>query len=191
MQRATIHHQTGGVQPDGIVGGADLVVGRGKQRVGGRRVRHHHIKEAGVDFGTVGHKRHLPVDHPDSDHGLTTAAYTFDDFLGDIGVARQAQAQAVVVPFGRNRLGDHIEPLHRHVPGGVGVVGGDVSLLRRGIAEVVSGLHEKLLHLDVGGQRSGTQVGDVIHVGIVVKHPLDQRLQEVAFQVAVPDRPLQ
>ena len=188
LQRAAIGHQAGGVQANGVVGGADLVVGRRKNVVCAGRVGHHHVKKARADLGAVGHEGHFVVDHAHRHHRLAAGAHMFQHRLADVGVAGEAQAQAVALATGAHRLGQHIHALQGHVARGIGVIGGNMTHLRGGVTQIVAGFHEKLLHLDVRRQLIRAQVLDVIHVRIIAKNAFYQRLQEVFFQVAVPHR---
>ncbi|MNR35351.1 hypothetical protein D3C85_1531910 [compost metagenome] len=62
------------------------------------------------------------------------------------------------------------------------VVAADIVLLRRRTVQQAAGLQEKLLDVNVGWQRVAMQVGEVIQLGIIAKHSLNERFQETPLQ---------
>ena len=105
-----------------------------------------------------------------------------------VGVAADRQLPVAARALLGDRLGNHVHALQQHVARHEGVVRGDIALLRRRVLQVVAGLQEELAHVDVGRQAGAAQGLHVVQVGIVAEHPVDQRRQEVALQVALADR---
>ena len=187
LQRAAVGHQAAGMQADGVVGRAHLAVGRAEQAVAGRWVGHHDVEEARCHRRAVGHERHLPVHHAHLQQRHAFGGKAFHQFEHHVGVAADRQLPIAARALLGDGLGDHVHALQQHVARHEGVVGGDVALLGHRVLQVVAGLQEELAHVDVGWQAGAAQRLHIVQVGVVAEHPLHERLQEVALQVALAD----
>ena len=100
---------------------------------------------------------------------------------GDVGVAAQAQAIGILRITG-DELRDQIQAIGVDVAGGVAVIAADVVLLGRRAVEQAARLHEELLDVDVVREAVAVQVGEVVQLNVVAKHPLDERFEKLPLQ---------
>ena len=144
--------------------------------MGGCWVGDHQIKKIVGHDSCVGHEGFGFVDHADLEQRPPLGGVALGHFKGDIGVARQREAEtAIVIRARRHRLGNHVHAHHAHVARDKGVVGRDVGALSHFVADVVTGFEEELTHFDVRWQCPCPQVFDVVEVRVVLENPLDQR----------------
>ena len=73
----------------------------------------------------------------------------------------------------------------------MGVIGGNVVLLRGRDAQASAGLEEELVDLDIGRQRARVERGGVGEIGIAGENAVRERLQEAPFEIRPGARPLQ
>jgi hypothetical protein len=90
-----------------------------------------------------------------------------------------------------DELRDHVHPAIEHIAQRVGVIGGDVALLRGGDAEPRAGLEEEFIDDDIGRERARMQGCRIGELGIAGEEALREGLHEAAFQAARTARRLQ
>ena len=81
-----------------------------------------------------------------------------------------------------DELRHHVHPAIEHTAQRMGVVGGDVALLRGGDAEAGAGLEKELVDDDVRRQRARMQRLGIGELGIAGEHALCEWLHEAPFE---------
>ena len=94
-----------------------------------------------------------------------------------VGVAAQAVARVAIDHAFGHQLRDDIEPARQQIGRGMGIVCGDVMLLRERHMQPFSRQEEKLDHLDIGRQRTGMQRIGIGQIGIAAEQAVDHRAQ--------------
>jgi hypothetical protein len=133
------------------------------------------------------------VDLADHQHGFPGGATLGDhrqQVEGDIGVAAQAQPVGVLGAAG-HQLRHQVQAGGVDIARGMAVVAADVVLLRGLAVKQATGLHEKLLDVDIRRQAVLVQIGEIIQLGIIAKHPLGKRFQEALLQAIAQRRATQ
>ena len=101
----------------------------------------------------------------------------------DVGVA----AQAVRVSPCADALGDElrhdVDAALEHIAQRMGVVGGNIILLRERIAEPGAGQKEKFIDLDVRRQSACDQRLGVVEFGISLEQPVGEGIDKAALEV--------
>ena len=155
---------------------------RGEQRKVGRRPLQQKVEFALGQIAVAGHERQLGIDLPDEQKVALAARARRQQIEREVRVAAQAQARLVRGPRAWPRAAPPRSPRDRAPAQRVGVVGGDVALLRGRDAEAGAGLEEEFIDDDVRRQRARTQGLGIGELGIAGEHALRERLHEAPFE---------
>ena len=125
---------------------------------------------------------------PTSLNAALPCAAGAQDVEGGIGIAAQAVARdAIDHPFG-HQLGDDVQASCQQIGRCVGIVCRNVMLLRERDMQPFSRQEEKLVHLDIGRQRTRMQRAGISEIGIATEQTVDHRRNEAPFQKIRRDR---
>ena len=183
LQGAAVGNRARHMEPGGVFGEIDRLARRREQGKLGGRPFQQQIEFAGRDLGVAGHERQLGIDLSDEQEIAIPARAAREQIEREIGVAAQAQAGLAVAHALGDELRHHVDAALDHVAQRMGVVGGNVALLRGGDAEARAGLEEELVDLDIGRQRARAQRGGVGELGIAGENAVRERLQEAPFEI--------
>ena len=184
LQGAAVGHEAGCMKPDRVFGVADRLGRRGEQRKirrgafekGGKFIRRQiagarHEWQPGIDLADQLERRAaLPAGAQDVERG--------------VGVTAQAVARHAIDHTFRDQLSDDVQPARQQIGRGMGIVRGDVMLLRERHMQPFAGQEEELDHLYVGWQFAGMQRAGVGQVGIAAKQAINHRADEAPFEQA-------
>ena len=182
LQGAAVGDGARDVDAHGVLGELDGFARRGEQRKVGRRPLQQKVEFALGQIAVAGHERQLGIDLPDEQKVALPARARLQQIEREVRVAAQAQARLARARAPGDELRHHVHPAIEHIAQRVGVVGGDVALLRGGDAEAGAGLEEELVDDDVRRQRARTQRLGIGELGIAGEHALRERLHEAPFE---------
>ena len=172
------------MKPDRVFGVADRLGRRREQREVGRGAVEHGGKFIRRQIAGARHERQLGIDLADQLERCPALAPCAQDVERGVGIAAQAVARHAIDHAFRDQLGDHVQPARQQVGRGMGIVRGDVMLLRVRHVQPFAGQEEELDHLDVGRQLAGMQRAGIGQVGIAAKQAIDHRADEAPFEQA-------
>ena len=182
LQRAAVAHQARGVQADGVFGIGDRLGRRREQRKIGLWTIEHRAEFIAGQIPRTRHERQLRIDLGDQfERGAAVAAGAHHVQRG-VGVAAQAVARDAIDHALCHQLGNDVEPARQQIGRGMGVVGGDVVLLRERHMQPASSQKEKLDHLDIRRQRAGMQRVGIGQIRIATEQAVDHRRDEAPLQ---------
>ena len=99
-----------------------------------------------------------------------------------VGVAAQAVARHAIHHALCHQLGDDVEPARQKIGRSMGVVGGNIVLLRERHVQPFAGQEKELDHLDVRRQRARMQRARIGKIRIAAEQPVDHRTDEALFK---------
>ena len=192
LQGAAIAHQGAGMQADKMVLETHRHIRCGEQRAAVLFIEQV-VERIHAQLRIPRHVGQIGVDLADHQHGFPGGATLGDhrqQVEGDIGVAAQAQPVGVLGAAG-HQLRHQVQAGGVDIARGMAVVAADVVLLRGLAVKQATGLHEKLLDVDIRRQAVLVQIGEIIQLGIIAKHPLGKRFQEALLQAIAQRRATQ
>ena len=172
------------MKPDRVFGVADRLGRRREQRKIRRRAVENGGKFIRRQIAGARHERQLGIDLADQLERRPALPAGAQDVERGVGVAAQAVARHAIDHTFRDQLGDDVQPARQQVGRGMGIVRGDVMLLRERHVQPFAGQEEELDHLDVGRQFAGMQRAGIRQVGIATKQAIDHRADEAPFEQA-------
>ena len=172
------------MKPDRVFGVADRLGRRREQR----KIRRGAVENRGKfirrQIAGARHERQFGIDLADQLERRAALAARAQDVERGVGVAAQAVARHAIDHTFRDQLGDDVQPARQQIGRGMGIVRGDVVLLRVRHVQPFAGQEEELDHLDVGRQLAGMQRAGIGQVGISAEQAIDHRADEAPFEQA-------
>ena len=99
-----------------------------------------------------------------------------------VGVAAQAVARDAVDDALRHKLGDDVKPARQQIGRGMGIVRGNIMLLRERHVQPPSGQKKELDHPDIGRKRVGAQRVGIGQIRIAAEQAVDHRFNKTPLQ---------
>ena len=170
------------MKADRVFGVGDRLGWRREQRKLGFRTFQHRAEFLAREIARTGHERQFGIDLGDEFEGRAALGACPQNIERGIGIAAQAVAGNAVDHALGDELRDDVQAPREQIGRRVGVICGDVILLRRRDMQPASRQEEELNHLDIGRQFTGAQRRGISEIGISTKQPLDDRRDEAPLQ---------
>ncbi len=194
LQCAAIAHQARAVQADGVVRRMQALIGRGEQVVVVARMLEQGVECLGGYRSGSEHERHLPVDLADDFDVCAGAAprrQVFEQIQRDIRIRSETVFAAPLDAALGDQLGNHVDAVGGQVARHVRVVAADVVALRVPHVEQGAGVQKELDDAHVLRHARAVQIGHRVERHARAEQPCHERLQEAAFELALPYRSAQ
>ena len=191
LQRAAIGNGARDMDAGGVLGEIDGLARRREQgKVGGRALQEQ-VELLFRYVAIAGHEGQLRIDLPNEKEIALFARPGRQQIEREVGVAAQAQSRLAAALAPGDELRDHVHPAREHIAQGMGVVRGNIILLRGGDAEPRAGLEEKLIDRDVGCERARSLRRAIGELRVAGEDAIRERLHEAPFEARRPARRLQ
>ena len=158
LQRAAVGDGARDVDADGVLGEIDGLARRREQgKVGGRRPPAEGRTRLAAMSPSPGMNGSSELTCPTNRKSHWPRARRRQQIEREVGVAAQAQPRLAAAHALGDELRHHVHPAVEHIAQRMGVVGGNVILLRGGDAEPGAGLEEEFVDRDVRRERARMQ----------------------------------
>ena len=178
LQAAAVAHQARRMKPDGVFGIADRLGRRREQRKVGFRAVEDGAEFVRREIALPRHERQFGIDLSDQFERRAALGAGAQQIQRGVGVAGKTIARDAIDDALGHQLGDDVEAALQNIGRGVGVIGGDVMLLRERHVQPLSRQKEKLDDLDIRRQRAGMQRLGIGQIGVAAEQPVDHRRDE-------------
>ena len=128
------------------------------------------------------HERQFGIDLPDQLERRAALFAGAQQIQRDVGIAAQAVARNAVDDALRHQLGDNVHPRRQQIGTGMGIVGGNIVLLRAGTCSHRPARKKNSITLNVGRQRTCVQRFGIGEIGIAAEQTVDHGRDEAPLQ---------